>query len=181
MAQAAQSSNGQQPPVEIRKYMNLSNNAQPVRFKGANSMYNKPPVGTISSRPGHGAQTQPINFHQRGSVNQSNSFGNSSTSVSGGAPGGQRQNSAGSQNSKKSKNSYLSTTHSMQQKKTLNGIQKLRPGQQAPPMMPGGTEPPSEHGMSNRYNMPNGADGSQGNFMRQNSFGTISNAGSLAN
>ena len=48
-------------------------------------------------------------------------------------------------------------------------------------MMPGGTEPPSEHGMSNRYNMPNGADGSQGNFMRQNSFGTISNAGSLAN
>ena len=38
-------------PSEIRKYVNLSQNAQPVKFKGANSMYNKPPVAANHATP----------------------------------------------------------------------------------------------------------------------------------
>jgi len=36
-------STGSVPP-EIRQYVNLSKNSIPVKFKGANSMYNKPPM-----------------------------------------------------------------------------------------------------------------------------------------
>lgn len=78
--------------------MNLSAHAEPVKFKGANSMYNKkPPLAmpgqipqnmqsAIKHSAGNGigaSQTQPINFRQ-GNSPPSNSFGNSSTSVSGG-------------------------------------------------------------------------------------------------
>ena len=39
-------------PHEIRKYVNLSSNAEPVKFKGANSMYNKkPPLGVPGQIP----------------------------------------------------------------------------------------------------------------------------------
>ena len=128
-------------------------------------MYNKPPPvpqqipphmqNALGPHGKSGAQTQPLNFHRNQGgggdhrrsivVNQSNSFGNSSTSVSGGDhQRAQRDNSAGSRNSrtsKQSKQSYLSTTHSMQQKKALNGIQKMRPGQVMPAMV---SETPSQ-------------------------------------
>ena len=40
-------------PKEIRKYVNLSQQAEPVKFKGANSMYNnkKPPLAVPGQIP----------------------------------------------------------------------------------------------------------------------------------
>ena len=43
MQQGQQPASASNVPHEIRKYVNLSSNAEPVKFKGANSMYNKKP------------------------------------------------------------------------------------------------------------------------------------------
>ena len=114
------------------QYPNLSQKAEPVKFKGANSQYNrqrnssKPPLPlpVPNQIPPH-MQNAIVAQRDRNSIggsqkNQSNSFGNQSTSVS----NANRQNSANS-----GKLSYLSGTMSTQQKVSNQQILKHRPKQ----------------------------------------------------
>ena len=47
-------------PQEVQKYVNLSQKAVPVKFKGANSAYNKPPLRSKSNKPALPQQRGPV-------------------------------------------------------------------------------------------------------------------------